>query len=234
MTGAWKLNIASGPKLVLLSLCDNANDQGECFPSVPMIAQRCSLSERAVQGHIQGLVDQGFMKRIERNGRSTVYHLDSRKICTPADSSPPQDLRPAPAISAPPPPQILHPTPADSAPITVKETSIEPKKGRARPAPPPRPDDVAEQVWQDWVAHRKGKGASVSPTVLSEARKEAEKAGMPLERFLAIWCARGSQGLQADWLKPHERGSPAPQGKYAAAAAGIFGPTTPPREVIDV
>ncbi len=27
---------------------------------------------------------------------------------------------------------------------------------------------------------------------------------MPLDAFLQVWCMRGSQGLQADWLKPQE------------------------------
>lgn len=73
-----------------------------------------------------------------------------------------------------------------------------------------RPEDVAEQVWNDWVKLRKGKRAAVSATVVTEARREADKASLTLERFLAVWCARGSQGLEADWLKPHERGT-APQ-----------------------
>lgn len=30
---------------------------------------------------------------------------------------------------------------------------------------------------------------------------------MTLDAFLRVWCARGSQGLQADWLKPNERPS---------------------------
>lgn len=76
------------------------------------------------------------------------------------------------------------------------------------PKPPIRPDDVCEQTWADWLALRKQKRAPVTPTVLESAIGEAKKAGMPLEQFLRIWCARGSQGLQADWLKPHERGSP--------------------------
>jgi hypothetical protein len=113
---------------------------------------------------------------------------------TPAGFAPPQILHPRRFCT--PPPQYLHPYPRRICTL-------------------PRPDDVSEQVWQDWVAHRKGKGASVSLTVLSEARKESDKAGLPLERFLAIWCARGSQGLQADWLKPHERGSPQPSGETA-------------------
>ena len=49
----------------------------------------------------------------------------------------------------------------------------------------------------------------MTETVLAEARKEAEKAGVSLDRFFAIWCIRGSQGLQADWLRADERTAPA-------------------------
>ena len=88
---------------------------------------------------------------------------------------------------------------------------------RKRAAPPDRPEDVAQQVWDDWLALRKGKRADVTATVLGEARQEAGKAGMTLEAFLRVWCLRGTQGLQADWLKPNER--PATQPATAATAA---------------
>lgn len=74
-----------------------------------------------------------------------------------------------------------------------------------------RPEDVAEQTWADWLALRKAKKAPVTDTVLAQAKREAAKAGMPLESFLQVWCARGSQGLQADWLKPHERRATQPR-----------------------
>lgn len=79
------------------------------------------------------------------------------------------------------------------------------RKRKEKAKPLDRPSDVTEQTWLDWLQLRKGKRAAVTGTVLEEARKEAGKAGVPLERFLRIWCSRGSQGLQADWLKPHER-----------------------------
>lgn len=103
-----------------------------------------------------------------------------------------------------------------------KEEDHGKEKPRAsRSAAPSRPDDVSEQVWADWCALRKAKKATVSETVLKEARAEAAKAHLPLERFLSLWCARGSQGLIADWLKPHERGAPtmAPRDRIAAANA---------------
>lgn len=67
-----------------------------------------------------------------------------------------------------------------------------------------------EQTWADWLALRKAKRAPVTETVLTGAAKEAQKAGLTLESFLRVWCVRGSQGLEAAWLKPHERAPPKP------------------------
>ena len=67
------------------------------------------------------------------------------------------------------------------------------------------PPDVGEEVWQDWLQLRKAKKAPVTQTVVNSATKEAEKAGISLNAFLTIWCARGSQGLQAEWLKPDDK-----------------------------
>lgn len=74
-----------------------------------------------------------------------------------------------------------------------------------RRAPPPRPEGVGEQTWTDWLTLRKAKKAPVTPTVLAGAVTEAQKAGMPLDAFLRLWCQRGSQGLMADWIKPEEK-----------------------------
>jgi uncharacterized protein YdaU (DUF1376 family) len=67
------------------------------------------------------------------------------------------------------------------------------------------PPDVDQQIWDDWKQLRKAKKAPVTETVVNSARKEASKANMSFSDFLAVWCARGSQGLQADWLKPEEK-----------------------------
>ncbi len=83
------------------------------------------------------------------------------------------------------------------------------------------PPDVGLQEWEDWLSLRKAKKAPVTETVLKSARKEAEKAGITLNAFLTIWCARGSQGLQADWLKTNERQS------FAQQAADIARTTVP-------
>ena len=101
---------------------------------------------------------------------------------------------------------------AHQTPDTSNQQEQKQKKGRA--SAPACPEDVEPQVWADWLALRKAKRAPASETVIREARKEAAKAGMSFSAFLAVWCRRGSQGLEADWLKPNER---QPQGPPATA-----------------
>ena len=83
-----------------------------------------------------------------------------------------------------------------------------------------KPDDVAEQTWQDWQQLRKAKRAPVTETVLQKARQEAGKAGIALDDFLQVWCARGSQGLEAAWLTPAERRRGPPQENFSAVDYG--------------
>jgi len=84
---------------------------------------------------------------------------------------------------------------------TEKETEAKREKATGVACPP----DVDQQIWDDWKQLRKAKKAPVTETVVSSARKEADKANMSFSDFLSVWCARGSQGLQADWLKPEEK-----------------------------
>ena len=81
---------------------------------------------------------------------------------------------------------------------------------RKRDATPSKPEGVTAQVWSDWLQLRKAKRAPVTQTVIDMAAKEASKAALSLDAFLSIWCARGSQGLEAGWIKPAERSRYAP------------------------
>ena len=99
------------------------------------------------------------------------------------------------------------------APLTVTETKTETKTETETETPPRKrsvlacPSDVGQQIWDDWLSLRKAKRAPVTQTVVDMARAEAQKANMDLEAFLRIWCSRGSQGLEASWLKENERGT---------------------------
>ncbi len=89
---------------------------------------------------------------------------------------------------------------------STNQPKVEPPRKRSAPLPAiPKPDDVDQQTWTDWLSLRKAKKAPVTETVVNGARDESAKAGMTLDAFLQVWCLRGSQGLQAGWLQPHER-----------------------------
>jgi hypothetical protein len=103
-----------------------------------------------------------------------------------------------------------NPVGSDSQPIAKATINQEPitinhKPKRESATVVACPLDVGLQEWQDWLSLRKAKKAPVTETVLKSARKEAEKAGITLNAFLTIWCARGSQGLEASWLKSDEK-----------------------------
>ncbi len=82
MAQAMKLKIGnSARKFVLIKLADNANDNGECWPSYQHIADHCELGRSTVKGHIQALKEDGFLRVEERNGGNSsnkfILTLDS-------------------------------------------------------------------------------------------------------------------------------------------------------------
>lgn len=62
----WKHSPTKGSKrLLLLSLADNANDQGYCWPSIATIAKRCKMSKRYTQR---------LLKELEKEGHIIIIH----------------------------------------------------------------------------------------------------------------------------------------------------------------
>ncbi|NPS58881.1 helix-turn-helix domain-containing protein [Pseudomonas aeruginosa] len=148
MSACWPLQgLTPAQKAVLISLADNANDEGVCWPSVAKIAERTCLSERAVQQAIKVLNECRALSIEARQGRSTMFTV------TPAAFAPPQKVHPrrkcTPAGNAP--------TPADAAPRTVIEPTREPS---GEPSPlPTRSGPAAGEALQEacrsvWAAYR--------------------------------------------------------------------------------
>ena len=143
----WPLQgMSPAQKAVLISLADQANDEGVCWPSVGSIAKRTCLSARSVQEAIAWLQSARALHRAYRANSSTYYTVTpsryepevaepkrrrSRKH-TPADGAPPADgagvqmAQEGGANGAGEGVQTAHPTPADGAPRTVIEPSVEP------------------------------------------------------------------------------------------------------------
>ncbi|WP_167706609.1 helix-turn-helix domain-containing protein [Sphingobium fuliginis] len=119
MSAVWDLDLPDSEKLVALALADWCNDQGECWPSVPQIAKKCSKSERTVQNVTASLEAKGHLTRQMIPGRGCKYHIHPRKDCTttPAAAAPVNPRkRCTPATAAPV--QGTTDTPAAAAPNT--------------------------------------------------------------------------------------------------------------------
>lgn len=67
-------------KLVLIKLADNANDQGECWPSYKAIADQCEITRRSVMAHVKKLEEDGFLRREYRAGEkgnsTNIFHIN--------------------------------------------------------------------------------------------------------------------------------------------------------------
>lgn len=76
MSRCWLLqDLSVTQKAVLISLADQASDDGVCWPAVGTIAKRCCMSERAVRTAIDHLEAVGLVSRERRFNSSTVYRV---------------------------------------------------------------------------------------------------------------------------------------------------------------
>ena len=218
MSAAWKANLPTGRKMVLLSLCDNANDQGECYPSIDTISTRCGVGVRSVFRYLDEFEQVGAVWRENRVGRSTIYHIDASKFGTFLTPATPATVAPTPATVAPP-------TPATVAPITIIEpsnnqipnTTLAQKRG-AIAAAIFDVDDVDPEIWADFVKLRKAKKSPLTKTAVDGIRREALAAGWSMQAAIAECCARGWGGFKAAWVaensghagQPGQRGQAEP------------------------
>ena len=223
MTAVWKLEgLSATQKLVLLSLADNANDQGECYPSMAQIAKRTSLSDRAARSAIRSLEELGIVSSAARNGTSTVYFLsipESLKAAEPRNVVPPRKQVP-PRKEVPPTPERASDPPRNVVPPTPERGSAKPSINRQlnRHLTVSKPPGVPDRVWDDFQEIRKAKRSPLTATALDGIEREASKAGLSMAEALAVCCERGWQSFRAEW---HQQPRAAPARRSAAVEAGL-------------
>jgi len=65
MTEAWGTSgLIASQKLVLIALCDHANEEGFCFPSHRKIADKCDLSTRSIKRIEAELVEKELLAKV--------------------------------------------------------------------------------------------------------------------------------------------------------------------------
>ena len=226
-----KLQMPPTAKAVLMALASYADDAGVCWPSIAGLCEDTCFGRSAVIDAIKVLERIGAVVADRSDRYRTSYRVspagyDPSKLVRQADQSGSRTSSRGGRLVREPDDEVREPDTNYQEPSrTISKATI--KKARDRAPAIPRPDDVDPQTWADWLALRKAKRAPVTETVLRGARAESAKAGMSLDGFLAVWCSRGSQGLQADWLKPHERVGRGPPGQPAppSASANFRGKT---------
>ena len=216
----WRCALPRGTsKLVLQCFCHHVNNtSGLCWPSIARVARMCGLSERAVQGHVRGLVKAGILRPRLRIGHATRYtiHLDGLSPLVFASAPggvvglddawqgagavhrPAPTPTPTPAVFAAPaaendtpPPQISTLTPAESAPITVLniQQNTEGTGAPALPAVLSRVDGVRPEVLADFAAIRQAKRMGpVTAAVIEVIGQQARLAGLSVEQALQTCC----------------------------------------------
>jgi hypothetical protein len=103
-------------------------------------------------------------------------------------------------LPAPEQTEVVETAPASSKPKTEEKPQsrgVAPKTQTSVA----KPDDVSNELWADFLNHRKQKKAPVTERVVSLLRKEAKTAGWKLEEVINEMMIRNWTGFKADWVK---------------------------------
>ncbi|EPR9203084.1 helix-turn-helix domain-containing protein, partial [Salmonella enterica subsp. enterica serovar Mbandaka] len=203
-------------KLVLIKLADNANDNGECWPSYQHIADHCECSKSAVKEHISALIKLGLMTKENRvgvnNGKgntSNVYRLHLTSTPVPPESTPPVPPKSTGGSpkSTPVPPESTPPVPP-AAPRTYHsfEPVNEPKnimfeRVRTKCEKSPERHEETDKAFEEifWCAGMRKAGkknaSSAFRTQFREWRKTTRGTASEFATMLAedIACRNGKQ-----------------------------------------
>ena len=230
MVQALKAKVGSPlRKLVLVKLADQANDDGECWPSYQSIAEACEMSRRTVISHIEWLEENGFLRRNYRKSkeglsRSNVFVLTIESGANAA----PQGANNSPrgANAAPPSGENFALGGANAAPIeTVNESisfeSVNESGGapardsvprEPSPPPPAKPEKfdawavlsdmgVERKHFDAWMQARKRKRLSspIDEVALAAFFREIGKVGLTAHDAARICAEKGWGSIEANW-----------------------------------
>lgn len=201
MVAAWELSIPATEKMVLLCLCDHANDDGQCWPSMNRLAAKCSLTDRTVRKAIKWLIDHKQISAATDAGKVNRYQINPGICFTPeaASALPRKDIPPTPeAASAEPSLTVIEPSVVDMA-----------RASNERPFP--KPEWADPQPWQDFLANRQRKKLantlSAYKRFLDDIYRLADD-DWPPGRLLDHAAAHGWAGIYDPREKTNDRRNP--------------------------
>ena len=116
---AWGRQLPPLPKLILLAVADHADDTGFAWPGINGVAEKCGLSRRTVQRHMNYLTDKGLITVEPRTRPDGSATSNSYQV-----NIPPVSERHPPASGCHPPVSPVTPLRVSTVtPLTVIEPS---------------------------------------------------------------------------------------------------------------
>ena len=169
---------------------------------------RKPLGRDGVYALLDELIQAGYVSRRQvRNAAGVLGEVNYIVSEEPLPANP-DTAEPLPAE-----PYTAEPLPANpTLPSNEGEQGQKKKQGLNTPrkAALSCPSGVDEQVWQDFLAHRRAKKSPLTSTALAGIVREADKAGYSLEDALMTCCSRGWVGFKAEWVEDRQRQAAAP------------------------
>lgn len=188
-------------RFVLLALADFSNDDGECWPSVGLLAKKTCLTDRGVRKILQRLQEGGWLDVEAGGGRSNcnMYRVKTLNRVQPEPCS-------APTINT------------ERGSLNTERGSLNPERGSAEPYRTIKnhlsnSDSadvlgvlmqwVSEPAAKSFIAYRKKtKGKALTLTAakrLANNLKTIFNAGGDTDDALGMAEERGWSSVEADW-----------------------------------
>lgn len=220
MGQCWPLQMPPTPKAVLISLADNANDQGFCWPSLTKISERTCFGRTAVIDAIKWLEEAGAVKADRSDRYRTTYVVSPEKFVLKVVHEANQSATRTSSSNG----ELVR-LPDDE----VRETDDEVRQADTNHQEPSRtviksnrqaapahafdlscwPTDPSPELLAGWLRVRKKKRAEVTDIVIGAMGKQLHQAariGWTVDECLTECVLRNWQALKADWLDPKRDG----------------------------
>lgn len=199
-------------------LARRVNDRsGTYWESVEEGARVCRMNVKTYRAALAGLVDHGLVSREDRPGQTSVYRLNPKADWrTPTESGRGTKSgrgagngRGAPTESGrtPLPNQVDKGTPSKVLP---RRNSIEKRGEKFDPLEVDLPENVSRDVWRDFIAYRRERRLSTTPTHTRRLLERLSAAGADADAMLLQSIENGWQGVfdlkdKAQRAEPHVR-----------------------------
>lgn len=201
----WPLRMSPTPKAVLMALADHANDNGDCWPSIPTLCERTCFSRRAVIQAIAWLESANALAANRSNGRHTSYSVTPAAFAIPVQIPHQCKSRTGATDALTRAPPAPHSCSSRTGPVQQmhpnrKEPSRNRKSNRHSARDAALPDWLHADAWADWVEYRKaGKNPMTAKAVelsIADLKELREKGHDPVQ-VIHNAIKRGWRGLFA-------------------------------------